>query len=71
MLVCVSPEFYRPTDVVNLWGDPSKAKKVLKWNPQATTYEELCRMMVEADLMRAKIEKLHMDAERVNRALED
>ena len=51
MLVCVSPEFYRPTDVVNLWGDPSKAKKVLKWNPQATTYEELCRLMVEAGCM--------------------
>lgn len=70
MLVCVSPKFYRPTDVVNLWGDPTKARTELKWNPQKTSYEELCKMMAESDLQLAKIEKLHMDAERVNRALE-
>ena len=36
VLVEVSPDFYRPTDVVNLWGDPSKARRELGWNPQKT-----------------------------------
>lgn len=38
MLVCVNPQWFRPTDVDNLWGDPTKAKTVLGWNPQSTTY---------------------------------
>ena len=50
MLVCVNPEFYRPTDVVNLWGDPAKAKTVLGWDPQKTSCEELCRIMAEHDM---------------------
>ena len=50
MLVCVNEKFYRPTDVVNLWGDPTKAKTVLGWNPQKTSYEELCKLMAESDL---------------------
>jgi GDPmannose 4,6-dehydratase len=50
MVVCVNPKFYRPTDVVNLWGDPTKAKSELGWNPQKTSYEELCKLMAEADL---------------------
>ena len=49
----VSPEFYRPTDVVNLWGDPSKAKKELGWNPTKTPFEELVRIMVEHDMDQA------------------
>lgn len=57
MLVCVSPDFYRPTDVVNLWGDPTKAKTVLGWDPQKTSCEELCRIMVEHDLKVAKHER--------------
>ena len=61
MLVSVSPKFYRPTDVVNLWGDPTKAKTVLGWNPQKTSYEELCKMMVESDLEYAKLEKLRLE----------
>lgn len=56
MLVCVNPAFYRPTDVVDLWGDPTKAKTVLGWDPQKTTCEELCRIMVEHDLEQAKRE---------------
>ena len=56
VLVEVSKEFYRPTDVVNLWGDPSKAKTVLGWNPLKTNYEELCRIMAEHDLALAKRE---------------
>lgn len=50
VLVEVSPDFYRPTDVVNLWGDPSKAKKELGWNPTKTSFEELVRLMVEHDM---------------------
>lgn len=49
MLVCVNPQWYRPTDVDNLWGDPTKAKTVLGWNPQKTSYEELIRIMTEHD----------------------
>lgn len=49
MLVCVNPAWFRPTDVDNLWGDPSKAKAVLGWNPQKTTYEELVAIMARHD----------------------
>lgn len=56
MLVCVNKEWYRPTDVVNLWGDPTKAKTVLGWNPQTTSYEELCRIMAQHDLELARKE---------------
>lgn len=57
VLVEVSKEFYRPTDVINLWGDPTKAKTVLGWDPQKTSYEELCRIMAEHDLELARREK--------------
>ena len=56
MLVCVNPQWFRPTDVVNLWGDPTKARTVLGWNPQKTSYEELCKIMAEHDLKLAKRE---------------
>ena len=56
MLVCVNPQWFRPTDVVNLWGDPTKARTVLGWNPQKTSYEELCKIMAEHDLDLAKRE---------------
>ena len=46
----VSPDFYRPTDVVNLWGDPTKAKAVLGWNPTKTTFGELVHIMVRHDM---------------------
>ncbi len=58
VLVEVSPDFYRPTDVVNLWGDPSKARKELGWNPQKTTFEELVKIMVDADMAKVAIEKV-------------
>ena len=64
MLVSVSPKFYRPTDVVNLWGDPTKAKTVLGWNPQKTSYEELIRIMAEHDRKMAKREKAAKFAEK-------
>lgn len=55
-VVRVNPEFYRPTDVVDLWGDPTKARTQLGWDPQKTTCEELCRIMTEHDLKLAKQE---------------
>ena len=58
MLVCVNPHWFRPTDVGNLWGDPTKAKTVLGWNPQSTTYEQLVEIMAKHDRERAKREKL-------------
>lgn len=58
ILVEVSKQFYRPTDVVDLWGDPTKAKTKLGWNPQKTSYEELVRIMAEHDLKLAKREKM-------------
>lgn len=57
MLVCVNPQWFRPTDVVNLWGDPTKAKTVLGWNPQKTSYEQLVEIMAKHDRELAKREK--------------
>lgn len=54
MLVCVNPAWFRPTDVDNLWGDPTKAKTVLGWNPQSTTYEQLVEIMAKHDRELAK-----------------
>ena len=54
MLVCVNKAWFRPTDVDNLWGDPTKAKTVLGWNPQTTTYQELVEIMAKHDLELAK-----------------
>jgi GDPmannose 4,6-dehydratase len=56
MLVCVNPAWFRPTDVVNLWGDPTKAKTVLHWDPQTTSYEELVSIMAAHDLRLAQKE---------------
>ena len=58
MIVCVNPQLFRPTDVDNLLGDPSKAKTVLGWNPQKTSYEELIRIMAAHDRTLAKREKI-------------
>lgn len=57
VLVEVSPDFYRPTDVVNLWGDPSKAKRELGWNPQKTSFEQLVKLMVDADMAKVAVER--------------
>lgn len=57
VLVTVNAEWLRPTDVDNLWGDPTKAKEVLHWNPQKTSYEELVRLMAAHDRQLAKAEK--------------
>ena len=57
LLVSVNPQWFRPTDVDNLWGDPTKAKTVLGWNPQKTSYEELVRIMAVHDRQLAMREK--------------
>lgn len=56
VLVEVSPDFYRPTDVVNLWGDPTKARGILGWNPERTPFEVLVRKMVESDMAKVAAE---------------
>lgn len=58
VLVEVSPDFYRPTDVVNLWGDPTKARKELGWDPaQKTSFEDLVNLMVDADMAKVAVER--------------
>ena len=56
-LVEVSPDFYRPTDVVNLLGDPTKAKSKLGWNPSKTPFEQLVNIMVDADMAKVAVER--------------
>ena len=57
VVIEVSPDFYRPTDVVNLWGDPTKAKTELGWNPQKTSFEELVSIMVKHDMEKVAVER--------------
>lgn len=56
VLVEVSPDFYRPTDVVNLWGDPTKAKALLGWNPSKTPFETLVKIMTDSDMAKVAVE---------------
>lgn len=58
IMVEVSPDFYRPTDVVNLLGDPAKAKRELGWDPkEKTSFEELVNIMVDADMAKVAVER--------------
>lgn len=57
VLVEVRPDFYRPTDVINLWGDPTKAKTELGWNPTKTSFEELVKIMVDHDMGKVAAER--------------
>lgn len=50
VVVDVSPEFFRPTDVTTLLGDPTKAREKLGWNPRKTSFDELVKIMVEHDM---------------------
>ena len=56
VLVEVSPDFFRPTDVVNLWGDPTKARAKLGWNPSKTSFEKLVQIMVDSDMAKVAAE---------------
>lgn len=68
VLIEVSADFYRPTDVVNLWGDPTKAKAKLGWNPNSTSFEELVNIMVDSDMAKVASEGA---AEKVRTNLEE
>ncbi|MCM1163351.1 MAG: GDP-mannose 4,6-dehydratase [Muribaculaceae bacterium] len=58
VLIEVSPDFYRPTDVVNLWGDPAKARRELGWDPdKKTSFEQLVNIMVDADMAKVAVER--------------
>lgn len=61
VLVEVDPKYFRPCEVDQLLGDPTKAKTLLRWNPTKTSFEELVRIMIEADMR--FVRKLHMRAE--------
>ena len=58
VLVEVDPKYFRPAEVDQLLGDPSKAKKLLGWNPQKTSFEDLVRIMVQHDMK--KVKKLYL-----------
>lgn len=58
VLIEVSEDFYRPTDVVNLWGDPTKARKELGWNPMKTSFEELVSIMMKHDMGKVAVERV-------------
>lgn len=62
LLVSVNPKWYRPTDVVNLLGDPTKAKTILGWDPLATSFERLVEIMAGHDRKLAIRERKQMEA---------
>ncbi|WP_349346578.1 GDP-mannose 4,6-dehydratase [Priestia megaterium] len=57
VIVEIDPKFFRPAEVDQLLGDPTKAKTLLKWNPTKTSFEELIRIMVEADMKKVESEE--------------
>ena len=67
-VVAVSPDFYRPTDVVNLLGDPTKAKRELGWNPQSTSFEQLVKLMVKHDMKKVAADDAAAEIRKVNLA---
>lgn len=50
VVIAVDPEFFRPTDVVDLCGDPAKARSLLGWDPTRTSFTDLVKLMVEHDM---------------------
>ena len=68
VLVEVSKDFYRPTDVVNLLGDPTKAKTKLGWNPSSTTFEQLVELMVKHDIAKVASEDAAAQVRKMNLA---
>lgn len=67
-LVKVSEDFYRPTDVVNLWGDPTKAKEKLGWNPMTTSFEKLVEIMVKHDMAKIAADNAAANIRKTNLA---
>ena len=68
VVVAVSPDFYRPTDVVNLLGDPTKAKRELGWNPQTTSFEQLVELRVAHDMKKVAADDAAAEIRKVNLA---
>ena len=64
VLIEVSKDFYRPTDVVNLLGDPTKARTRLGWNPTKTSFEELVKLMVDHDMKKVAVERAEEQIQR-------
>ena len=54
ILVEVDPKYFRPAEVEQLLGDPTKARQQLGWNPRKTSFEELVRLMVEHDMEKVR-----------------
>lgn len=61
VIVEVDPKYFRPSEVELLKGDPSKAKKLLGWNPKTTSFEELVKLMVKHDMKYVRKQKLKQD----------
>lgn len=61
VLVEVDPKYFRPSEVDQLLGDPTKAKTLLGWNPRKTSFEELVKIMMAHDMK--FVEKLHMKSQ--------
>jgi GDPmannose 4,6-dehydratase len=61
VLVEVDPKYFRPAEVDQLEGDPSKAKRVLGWDPRQTTFAQLVKLMVDHD--RKYVKKLYLRAQ--------
>ena len=61
VLVEVDPKYFRPAEVEQLLGDPSKAKAKLGWDPRKTSFEELVKIMVEHDMK--KVKKLYLKSQ--------
>ena len=59
VLVSINPKFFRPTDVVSLLGNPTKAKTILGWNPSKTSFRELVSIMSESDKKKIEKDKLY------------
>ncbi|MEH7566257.1 GDP-mannose 4,6-dehydratase [Priestia megaterium] len=57
VIVEIDPKFFRPAEVDQLLGDPTKARTLLNWNPTKTSFEELVRIMVEADMKKVESEE--------------
>ena len=68
VLVEVSNDFYRPTDVVNLCGDPTKARTKLGWNPSKTTFEDLVNIMVDHDMKKVAADGAAENVRKMNLA---
>lgn len=65
VLVRVSPKFFRPTDVVDLWGDPTKARTKLGWDPRRTSFARLVQIMAAHDRALAEAERGRNGRERL------